>query len=328
MSLGIIGVIKDWWGPCKNTRHSREVPWQPCAQEPALQVATNSTVTDSFHGPTPKMGGKGWALNLQNGGPKWWSAKISRASNCKCGNQSSDPSRAVILKYQQSRQLQIWRLKLSYKHMEIRQALVPPCRSWAFVKNTAGHIDLRLTKPKFHLATYKASIITIIVDNSKIFLIFHFRYSLKVHQEIKPWRLDPCMFVGLCFVTCCLNINNITLYVFLLFIYFFHNLLANLNLEFFSFNKTKNSTLFGCPSVMCLWGNSNVPQHGYNSTVVVHSKYDSMWSVLDHKVPWSSACAYVSLIDRGRQDNTASLQFKMTKSQKFCCCSWRESLKI
>ena len=27
-------------GPHANTRRSREVPWQPCEQEPALQVAT------------------------------------------------------------------------------------------------------------------------------------------------------------------------------------------------------------------------------------------------------------------------------------------------
>ena len=40
MSLGI-SAIQGWWGPCANTRHSREVPWQPCEQEPALQAATN-----------------------------------------------------------------------------------------------------------------------------------------------------------------------------------------------------------------------------------------------------------------------------------------------
>ena len=29
MSLGT-GGIKSWWGPRENTRHSVEVPWQPC----------------------------------------------------------------------------------------------------------------------------------------------------------------------------------------------------------------------------------------------------------------------------------------------------------
>ena len=39
MRLGT-GALKGWWGPCKNTRHSREVPWEPCEWERALQAAT------------------------------------------------------------------------------------------------------------------------------------------------------------------------------------------------------------------------------------------------------------------------------------------------
>jgi len=39
MSLGT-GAIEDWWGPHKNSRHSREVPWQLWEQEPALQAVT------------------------------------------------------------------------------------------------------------------------------------------------------------------------------------------------------------------------------------------------------------------------------------------------
>ena len=40
MSLGT-GAIKGCWGSCENTLHSREVPWQPCDQESASQLATN-----------------------------------------------------------------------------------------------------------------------------------------------------------------------------------------------------------------------------------------------------------------------------------------------
>ena len=40
MSLGT-GAIKRWWGPRENTRHSMQVPWQPCEREPALQTANN-----------------------------------------------------------------------------------------------------------------------------------------------------------------------------------------------------------------------------------------------------------------------------------------------
>ena len=40
MSLGT-GAIKSWWGPREKTRHSVEVPWQPCEREPALQAANN-----------------------------------------------------------------------------------------------------------------------------------------------------------------------------------------------------------------------------------------------------------------------------------------------
>jgi len=52
--------------------------WQPYEHEPALQAATNQhhhtagtsmeilTRPDTFLGPSPMMGGKGWALTLQN----------------------------------------------------------------------------------------------------------------------------------------------------------------------------------------------------------------------------------------------------------------------
>ena len=39
--LGNCGAIKGCWGSCENTLHSREVPWQPCEQESAMQLAIN-----------------------------------------------------------------------------------------------------------------------------------------------------------------------------------------------------------------------------------------------------------------------------------------------
>ena len=40
MGLGT-DPIKHWWEPYENTRHSREIPWQPCEWELDLQAATN-----------------------------------------------------------------------------------------------------------------------------------------------------------------------------------------------------------------------------------------------------------------------------------------------
>ena len=74
--------LEGWWVPCKNTRHTREVPWQPCEWEPALQAATNQhchsegtsveklTCPDTSHEPLPMRGGKGWVLHWQNRQPK------------------------------------------------------------------------------------------------------------------------------------------------------------------------------------------------------------------------------------------------------------------
>ena len=74
MSLGK-SAIQGWWGHHAYTRHSREVPWQPCEPEPALQAATNHhrhtegtsveklTWPDTFHEPLPMRGGKGWVQN-------------------------------------------------------------------------------------------------------------------------------------------------------------------------------------------------------------------------------------------------------------------------
>jgi len=65
-------------GICKNTKHSREVPWQPCEWEPTLKAVTNRhhhtkgtsveklTRPNSYHDPIPMRDGKGWALNWQN----------------------------------------------------------------------------------------------------------------------------------------------------------------------------------------------------------------------------------------------------------------------
>ena len=88
MSLGT-GAIQGWWRPCPNTRHSREVPWQPCEQEPALKAATNQhhptegtsveklAWPDTYHEPLPMRGGKGWVQNWQNRRPKQWSTKLN-----------------------------------------------------------------------------------------------------------------------------------------------------------------------------------------------------------------------------------------------------------
>ena len=137
----------------------REVPWQPCEWEPALQACSHQLALShwrNFSGDTylnhtycsltPMRGGKGWELNWQNRQPKQWSTKINRASKLQIWWQSSDPSKALICKDQQSRQLKIIIIIMATKAH--RQALwqgkplQPPCRS---VEKTAGHNDLRLT---------------------------------------------------------------------------------------------------------------------------------------------------------------------------------------
>ena len=107
------GAIKGWWELCINTRHRRKVPWQPCAWEPALQVASNLhchtegtlveklTLPNIYHEPIPMRGGKGWAMNWQNRWPKQWSIKLNWASKLQIWwpklwyIQGSDPKRSA-----------------------------------------------------------------------------------------------------------------------------------------------------------------------------------------------------------------------------------------
>ena len=73
MSLGT-GASKGWWRPRANTRHSKEVSWQPCRREAALQAATNqhrhwrsfsreTYLPRSLPWTTSYKAWKGWALN-------------------------------------------------------------------------------------------------------------------------------------------------------------------------------------------------------------------------------------------------------------------------
>ena len=80
MSLGT-GAIRGWWGPHENTRHSREIPWQPCKQEPALRVATNQhlhTEGTSVEKPAWATSYEGWGGVGRAG---CWIGKISDQSS-------------------------------------------------------------------------------------------------------------------------------------------------------------------------------------------------------------------------------------------------------
>ena len=111
MSLGT-GANRGWWGPCTNTRHSREVLWQPCEREPALQEATNQhrhteatsveklTWHNTYHEPLPMRGGKGWVLNWQKKVKKAVIHKLNGASKLQIwpkqwSVQGSDPQRSA-----------------------------------------------------------------------------------------------------------------------------------------------------------------------------------------------------------------------------------------
>jgi len=89
MSLGT-GASKGWWGPRANTRHSKEVSWQPCRREAALQAATNQhrhwasveklTCPDPYHEPLPIRRGRAERWIGKIGQPKQWSTKLNWAS--------------------------------------------------------------------------------------------------------------------------------------------------------------------------------------------------------------------------------------------------------
>ena len=133
-------AIQGWWGPCANTRHSREVPWQPCEREAALQTATNRhhhtegtsveklTWPNTYHEPLPMRGGKGWAQNWQNRRPKPWSTKLNWASKVpiwwpkQWSVQCSDPWRSV----QQTTAILATRAQSTWWSKPLR----PPHRSW------------------------------------------------------------------------------------------------------------------------------------------------------------------------------------------------------
>ena len=122
MSLGA-GAIQGWWGPCANTRHSREVPWQPCEREPASPASGHQPAPShwrNFSGNLPnpipttnhflRGWDGGWGQNWQNRQPKQQSTTLNWASKLQVWWPSSDPFKVVICKDQRSRQLQLWRL--------------------------------------------------------------------------------------------------------------------------------------------------------------------------------------------------------------------------
>ena len=107
------GATKSWWKPRENTRHSMEVPWQPCEREPALQAANNQN--RQTEGTSVKK--LTWHNTYVNqflggvGGAGRWTDKIgdqrghlqSLTEQTNCGScwpkqwfvQGSDPQRSV-----------------------------------------------------------------------------------------------------------------------------------------------------------------------------------------------------------------------------------------
>ena len=105
-----------WRNFSGETHHTRYLAW-----------------TTSYQGRTGRWIGK---IGDQSSDPQ----SSTKQANCNCDDQSSDPSKVVIHKYQRSRQLQSWRLKLTCKHMA-RQALAATPQ----ITETAGRIGSRLT---------------------------------------------------------------------------------------------------------------------------------------------------------------------------------------
>lgn len=96
---------------------------------------------------------EGWELRAgcwtgKKGWEKQWSTSSTEQANCRYGDHSSDPSKVVIHKDQHRRQLKLWWLDLTCKHM-VRKALGANPQ----ITETTGHIGSRLTQPKLHPAT-------------------------------------------------------------------------------------------------------------------------------------------------------------------------------
>ena len=116
--------------PCKNTRHTREVPWQPCEWEPALQAATNQhcqsegasveklTWPDTNHEPLSVRGGKGCIGKTGNQNSD--SQSSAEQANCKINMVT----KAGIHKDQQRRQQQLWRLELMWQNWQLNQFIL------------------------------------------------------------------------------------------------------------------------------------------------------------------------------------------------------------
>jgi len=105
--------------------------------QPCKWSATNTVTLKELQGRNlsyliPTMNCFQWEM----GRAGWWINKIGNQSsdlqslteqaNCKYGDQSSDPSKVVIHKDHQSRQLEIWGLELTCKHMARRALTVTP----------------------------------------------------------------------------------------------------------------------------------------------------------------------------------------------------------
>ena len=129
-----IDELGNWCHP-RLVEHSREIPWQHCEREPALQVATSLhrhtegaseeklTWPETCYEPFPMRGRKGGALNWQIGGKSSDPQSSTEQGNCEYGDQSSDRSKVAITK---NRQLQLWRLELTCKHMARRALAATP----------------------------------------------------------------------------------------------------------------------------------------------------------------------------------------------------------
>ena len=76
------GAVKSWCGPHENTRHSMDVPCQPCVGKPAQSrnFREETYLTQYLREPIPTRGRKGLTLNWQNRRPNRSSTKLDWAN--------------------------------------------------------------------------------------------------------------------------------------------------------------------------------------------------------------------------------------------------------
>lgn len=149
MSLGT-GAIRGWYKYQAQQGGSMATLWAGTGIV-ALKQLQRRNLPDTI----PTMNHFLWGVGRAGcwiGKKRWekqWSTSSTEQANCRYGDQSSDPFKVVIHKDQHRRQLKLWQLELTCKHM-VRQALAATPQ----ITETTGHNGSRLITSSY-IITYQ-----------------------------------------------------------------------------------------------------------------------------------------------------------------------------